>query len=226
MKFGDFVSAVVLTLVALLMTVWRGAYESAYAFSPVLVAFLKFLLLATFGEMLVSRILVGHYLRKGFGLVPKAIVWGVLGVGVYAAFVVFESGTTTLFFGSFVPDGVGGRVLRAVLISVCMNAVFAPVLMTVHHLSDLFIDRHGGRFPLHDLNMGEILQSLDWNRMWSFVFARTIPLFWIPAHTVTFLIPASVRLLYAAGLSVVLGLFMALVRKPVRSRVSAEEGPK
>ena len=218
MKLGDLFAVLLVACVVLFLTVGRTAYDAAYAFSPVLIAFAKFALLATFGETLVSRILTGHYLRPRFGLVPKAIIWGILGMFVYTAFVIFENGVTQLIYGGTVPGSVIGQVVRAFLISVFMNFVFAPVLMTIHQLTDLFIDKHHGRFPVRELRPGELLGMVDWNRMWSFLFARTIPLFWIPAHTITFLLPAEFRLIYAAGLSVMLGLFLALVRhrKPAR----------
>ena len=47
--------------------------------------------------------------------------------------------------------------------------------------------------------------------MWGKVYKYTIPLFWIPAHTVTFLLPTEFRTLFAALLSVVLGLLMGVL---------------
>ena len=219
MKLRDLFAVLLVAGVVLLLTVGKTAYDAAYAFSPLLTAFGKFALLATFGEALVARILTGRYLRPQFGLVWKAIVWGFLGMFVYTAFVIFENGVTQLIYGGIVPGSVIGQVVRAFLISVFMNLVFAPVLMTTHQLTDLFIDKHHGRFPVRELRPGDLLGMVDWNRMWGFIFARTIPLFWIPAHTITFLLPAEFRLIYAAGLSVMLGLFLALVRrrKPVSS---------
>lgn len=213
MKLRDFPAVLAIAAILLFFTVGRGLYDAAYAFSPLLVAFLKFALLATFGEMCVSRIMGGAYLPRGFGLVPKALVWGVLGLAVYAAFNIFEGGVTVLFFSAGTPQGLAGAILRAALISVFMNAFFAPVLMVTHHASDLHIAANGGRFPIRGLNVASLLAAIDWQRFFGFVIARTIPLFWLPAHTVTFLLPPQFRLLYASGLSVVLGLFMALARR-------------
>ncbi|GAB1473896.1 hypothetical protein MASR2M69_13370 [Bacteroidota bacterium] len=39
-----------------------------------------------------------------------------------------------------------------------------------------------------------------------FVVGKTIPLFWIPAHTITFLLPDTYKVIFAASLSIVLGL--------------------
>jgi hypothetical protein len=49
--------------------------------------------------------------------------------------------------------------------------------------------------------------------MWGFVFKKTIPFFWIPAHTITFLLPPQYRVLYAALLSVVLGILLGVAGK-------------
>lgn len=212
MKLGDAAAVVLVAGTVVLFTVGRSAYETTYAFSPALMAFVKFAVLATFGETLVSRLTTGSYVRSGFGLLPKLIVWGLLGLAIYCAFVIFESGTTRLFFSGGVPPGGFPKVVWAFSISVAMNLIFSPVLMTTHNLTDLFIRENNGHFPLGKLHPGQLLSSVDWDRMWSFVFARTIPLFWIPAHTITFLLPPEFRLMYAAGLSVMLGLFMALVR--------------
>lgn len=58
--------------------------------------------------------------------------------------------------------------------------------------------------------MGEILAGLNWRVLWGFVFKKTIPLFWFPAHTVTFLLPGNMRVLFAALLGVVLGVLLAI----------------
>ncbi|MDE6112603.1 MAG: hypothetical protein K2G46_04230, partial [Bacteroidales bacterium] len=55
-----------------------------------------------------------------------------------------------------------------------------------------------------------ILANLNWDVQWNFVFKKTIPLFWIPAHTVTFLLPPQWQVLFAALLGVVLGILLAI----------------
>ena len=85
MKAADLFAALLVAGIVLLLTVGRAAYDAAYAFSPLLIAFAKFALLSTFGETLVSRILTGRFLRPRFGLVPKAIIWGILPAKVVKA---------------------------------------------------------------------------------------------------------------------------------------------
>ena len=64
--------------------------------------------------------------------------------------------------------------------------------------------------PIHFSN---ILKQIDWDRMWNFVFKKTIPFFWIPAHTITFLLPETFQVLFAALLSVALGVLLSLKKK-------------
>lgn len=102
------------------------------------------------------------------------------------------------------------KLLGAFLISVMMNFIFSPVLMLTHHLTDTHILSNHGRFPLKGLQMRPLLEKIDWSRMWNFVFKKTIPLFWIPAHTITFLLPTQYRTLFAALLSVALGILLGI----------------
>ncbi|NTV18536.1 MAG: Mpv17/PMP22 family protein, partial [Bacteroidales bacterium] len=45
-----------------------------------------------------------------------------------------------------------------------------------------------------------------------FVVGKTIPLFWIPAHTITFMLPDQYKVLFAASLSIVLGLILSYAK--------------
>ena len=56
------------------------AYTSMTAGHPFFMGFCKFALLATLGECLALRLTKGVYMTAGFGLIPRALVWGCLGV--------------------------------------------------------------------------------------------------------------------------------------------------
>ena len=43
-----------------------------------------------------------------------------------------------------------------------------------------------------------------------FCFQKTIPFFWIPAHTITFILPQDYRVLFAAVLGIALGVLLAI----------------
>ena len=49
---------------------------------PYCMAFVKFAILAIFGEMLAMRIKSGKYYTNGFGVFPKMIVWGLFGIWI------------------------------------------------------------------------------------------------------------------------------------------------
>ncbi|MDR1878248.1 MAG: hypothetical protein LBQ64_01635, partial [Bacteroidales bacterium] len=53
-----------------------NTYMSINVAHPYMMAFVKFAVLATLGEMLALRIKSGHYYTKGFGVFPKMVVWG------------------------------------------------------------------------------------------------------------------------------------------------------
>ena len=104
------------------------------------------------------------------------------------------------------------KLVVAFSISVAMNLFYAPVLMTVHKITDIHIVNTGGsiRGFFTRMNVLSIIQKIDWNMHWGFILKRTIPLFWIPAQTITFLLPAEFRVLFAAFLGIVLGVLLAV----------------
>lgn len=191
-----------------------------------ILAFLKFGVLATLGECIGLRIKSGSYYEKGFGVMPRAIVWGLLGVWIASAMKVFAGGVPGLIESFGVPgvkaamtgDLTWLKVLGALGISTMMNTIFAPVFMTIHKVTDTHILANGGRFSslLHPIPFGKILSGLNWGVMWGFVFKKTIPFFWIPAHTVTFMLPAHLQVLSAALLGVALGIILSIAA--VKSR--------
>jgi len=192
-------------------------FSTDWAFTA---SFIKFAILATMGEMLGSRIRSGIYLPEGFALLYRAVVWGFLGMTVKAAFMIFGGGVPLIasHFGMENPSAVmagpltGARVLLAFAISTFLNLFYAPVLMVTHRVSDLHIAAAGGdrRKLLTVPDVTRLLASIDWNSMWGIVLKKSIPLFWIPAQTINFLLPEEFRMLVAALYSTVLGVILAL----------------
>ncbi len=205
MKFSDFIAIIIgILLVAFFIyTPTRDLYGETYKNLPILISFIKFAFLATSGEMVVYRIKNGVYLNNEFGIFPKMLIWGILGVFIYFAFGIFSTGVTSLFKIKNIP------VLNPFLISLFMNIIFAPVMMLTHHITDKHISNGSGRFVIRTFSPLDLLKEIDWDKMWSFVFKKTIPFFWIPAHTITFLLPKEFQTLFAALLSIVLGLLLA-----------------
>ncbi len=191
-----------------------------------MMAFLKFALLATTGEAIGLRISKGHYNEKGFGLLPRAIVWGFLGMGISMAMMVFKTGVPAFLnnMGVDVAASVFAKqpltsvnfavsLLIAFCTSVVMNCIFAPVFMTFHKITDMHIIKNGGNlqnFFRHPINMATSFKAINWDIQWGFVFKKTIPFFWFPAHTITFMLPGEFQVLFAALLGVALGLILAV----------------
>lgn len=200
-----------------------GLYAGYAAFNkahPFLMSALKFAVLATAGEALGLRIRSGVYHQPGFGLLPRAFYWGLFGLAIQAAFIVFASGVPQALerLGLFGPPA-----LTAFAVSLAMNAVFAPVLMVAHKVTDAHVLEHGGAAAcvLLPVAAGRHLRELDWDVMWGFVLKKTIPFFWVPAHTVTFLLPPEWRALFAALLGAALGGILAVASAMARERKPA-----
>ena len=110
------------------------------------------------------------------------------------------------------------RIVTAFGISTFMNLIFAPVFMTLHKITDIHIINNGGTVTgfFKPIPFKTIFPQLNWFVQWDFVFKRTIPLFWIPAHTVTFLMPEQYRLVFAALLGIILGVLLAIAAQKSR----------
>jgi hypothetical protein len=197
-------------------------YESANQQLPLLMAFLKFAILATFGEILGLRIRTGKYNTPNFGILPRAVVWGFLGIWIAIAMGVFRNGVPLyldkfqMFLGINEAMTGGFSLLKlwgAFCISVMMNTTFGPVFMTLHKITDTHIMQSGGTligFFSKKIHITQIISSLNWKVQWNFVIKKTIPLFWIPAHTLTFILPQNIQVLFAAFLGVCLGVILSI----------------
>ncbi len=205
-------------------------YNITNATHPYMLAFLKFAILATVGEMIGLRIRSGVYTYEGFGAMPRAFIWGLYGVWIAIAMKTFAvgapfmvetlgvKGVIAAMGGGFSPE----KLIGAFSISVMMNTAYAPVFMSLHKVTDAHIVENGGSLKslITPIAMRRHFSNLDWDTQWNFVFKRTIPLFWIPAHTITFLLPASSQVLFAALLSIALGVIMAISTVMTRSKKS------
>lgn len=206
-------------------------FQAYYQFNlehGLLMSFIKFALLATLGEVIGLRIKTGSYIQKGFGVLPRAIVWGFLGMTIYMAFAVFSSGTPVLLeklgfneASSIIHGELSWKKLFVSFsIATLLNIFYAPVMMTFHKITDIHIMETGGTVGgfFAPMNFARIFKEINWDVQWNFVFKRTIPLFWIPAQTITFLLPEEYRVLFAAFLGVVLGVLLAVAALMDRER--------
>jgi len=105
--------------------------------------------------------------------------------------------------------GQGHALLSAFLKSLLMNTIFAFPMMTFHRLTDMLIDRQQlfSAWPV-----SELLSKMDWPGLVRVAGASCL-WFWVPAHTVTFLLPQEYRVLSAALLAIALGLILGYAKK-------------
>ena len=176
---------------------------------PYLMGFFKVGLLATFGEMLKVRVKTGSW--KVPALFARFIVWGIVGLLFTFVFAMFGQGVGALTAphlpnkGSlwFIVNGndFGSKLLLAFSISFWQNVIFAFPMMLGHEWCNEVINQK--RF----VGGAEFLEKLN-KPVWGSFIPKTIVFFWIPAHTVTFLLPPDYRVLMSAVLSLVLGAIL------------------
>jgi len=223
MKRKDFLVILISIIVLLPFFVSESVYQFYKDFNAehsIIMSFIKFAVLSTFGECIGLRINTGVYNKRGFGILPRAMVWGGLGIVIGMAMTIFSSGVPAFLekMGLENANGIingyfcGEKLFIAFCISVAMNSIFAPVFMTFHKITDTHILQTGGTLKglFSKIHFVRILKELNWERQCNFVFLKTIPLFWYPAHTVTFLLPEDMRVLFAALLGIVLGILLSI----------------
>lgn len=95
MKKQDFLFIILVVVVFLPFFLSDAVYDWYKSFNAehgMVMSFLKFAILSSLGEVLGLRISAGVYNRKGFGIIPRMVVWGILGMGINAAMIIFSKG--------------------------------------------------------------------------------------------------------------------------------------
>ena len=179
-----------------------GKFTAHY---PYLMGFFKVGLLATFGEMLKVRVKTGSW--KVPALFARFLVWGVVGLLFTFVFAMFAKGVgaligTPFWFGRMtLKPNFWDNLLFAFSTSFWQNVIFAFPMMLGHEWCNEVINQK--RF----IGGAEFLEKLN-KPIWGSFIPKTIIFFWIPAHTVTFLLPPDYRVLMSAVLSLVLGAIL------------------
>lgn len=186
-----------------------GKVTGAFPYS---MGFLKVAFLATFGELIKYRGQTGSYRINR--LPVRFVVWGLFGMLFTVLFALFGKGlpgmmVSGLWFGMPPKPGANlGQVLPfAISASALINLVSAYPMMLFHEWCNAVIA--AARF----VGGTEFLEKLN-KPAWGSFIPKTIVIFWIPAHTITFMMPDNYRVLMAAGLSVVLGFVLTIKPRP------------
>jgi hypothetical protein len=230
MKKGDLLWSAVLLAVILFLGYpdTRAIFVSMTKGYPFIMGFTKFFILASMGELLAIRIVTGDY-KKPVGFIWRAIIWGFFGVTFVVVFPLFRGGVMFCAKQGFLPAiiwqttekgllspgmALFGKIATAFITSCFINLIFAPTFMGLHRITDTTIDMMGGKIGnLGTVKMAEVLAKIDWKGFVGFVVYKTIPFFWIPAHTITFSLPPEYQILMAAFLGIALGGILAFAKR-------------
>ncbi len=221
MKLGDYLWGGLLLLWAVVLVVpaTREVFMAMTQAYPYISGFFKFFVLATMGDMLGARILYGQW-QKTKGIIFKAIIWGIIGMMITLAFTLYSEGVLAAQNIGRLPFH-GSKFGHAFLTSVMMNITFAPFMFLFHKFSDLYIDvKYRG---MKKVTINDLVKEVDFNMLIGFSMLKTIPFFWIPCHTLVFLMPPQYRVVASAFLSIALGLMMAIAKKSKKTIVNEQE---
>ena len=193
-------------ILVLVITPSRELFKAATSAHPFLMGFVKFALLATVGELFAIRLTRKSWsFPSGFG--ARAFIWGFLGMVIALMFKVYSGGVAYIIQLGLIPAG-SGRLLPALLCSLLMNATFAPTMMIFHKITDTAITMkyNGERL----VSLKNVIDNIDFKTLIGFTIAVTVPCFWIPAHTISFMLPGEYQIIMAASLSIALGILLSL----------------
>jgi len=161
--------------------------------NPIPAAAIQFSILGTLGEIIAYSLQIKRF---GFPcsllqMLGKVFAWALLGIIIKYGFTGMKGFTQALLDHHLLPALLGSGIGWAFIVSVFTNILFGPQMMLFHRLEDNLILGQKGFAGIQ--------------RAW-----RTLIWFWIPAHTITFSLPADYQISLAAVWSLVLGLIMGL----------------
>ncbi|WAW15041.1 Mpv17/PMP22 family protein [Peptostreptococcus equinus] len=172
-------------------------------------SFIKFAILATLGEIIACSIKNKKF-TVPHSIGARMLIWGLLGVWIAFMMGIFaDSMATKLTKAGLDLSTLFGTFIFGLVTSLVMNFCFGPVFMVFHKHTDTYLElRHQDRNK--KITLKDICNNIDYYAYAKNVLIGTIPTFWIPAHTITFMIPADFRVLFAAFLSICLGIILSL----------------
>lgn len=172
---------------------WYRQWVTEY---PLISAAIQFGILGTLGEIisLKMRRLSLKKLGMWWQAILRVIAWAILGIVIKYGFAGMKGFVDELMIREMLPFGKHGTFLWAVTVSVCTNVFFGPQMMFFHRLEENLI-------------------MMKWNTAGLKNAWLTLLWFWIPAHTVTFMLKAEYQIGLAALWSVVLGIILGLTSK-------------
>lgn len=198
-----FIGATFLGLLGVLF-VFIDPVKGFTAAHPFISGFIKVSVLATFGEYLRNRIMddkwgVKHVFQTFF-------IWGLYGIWFTLAFPLISGGVEVLMAGKLWP--AFGSLWAAFSKSLWINILsgFAYSMMLSHEYFHVIIQKQ--KLISMDIFIKELVPE-----KWGKIIPLSVIFFWLPAHTVTFMLPSDLRVMSAALLAVVLGFILSISAK-------------
>ncbi len=218
MKKGDFIWGVTLSVLVLFLVLpaTREPFMAYTGAHPYIGGFIKFTVLATMGDLMGIRLVRGDYFIPD-GLIYRAVVWGIIGMMATLMFSLFMGGASAAQASGLLPFG-GVNIAQAFFGSAIMNLTFGPMMMFFHKIMDLLIDT---KYENKEVSLSCLVDKIDWHSLVEFSWAKTCIFFWIPAHTVVFMLPSEYRVLVSAFLSIALGLLLAFAKREKTYKAAA-----
>jgi hypothetical protein len=172
------------------------AYIAWVKENPLWSAALQFGLLGTVGETIAVSIRSRRFSLPGnwWQTIAKIAAWALLGIVIKYGFTGMRGFLNALIEHNLLPGILTLGFGWAFALSVLTNIFFGPQMMLFHRLEDNLI--------AWKLDMSG-LATAWWTLLW----------FWIPAHTVTFLLPVELQIGLAAIWSVVLGVILGAAKR-------------
>lgn len=182
----------------------RTVFEGLSKNHPYIMGFIKFALLATAGELIASYI-ISPKPSVPVKILWRFIIWGFIGIWITFMMKVYTFAAVSMMAEGLLPGG-SNNFLRAFYTSVMMNTTFGPTFMAVHKCTDKILELSSKK---EEISINSVMKGIDWSAFAGFTILKTVPFFWIPAHTVTFLLPSQYQVMMAAALSVALGIMLS-----------------
>jgi len=161
---------------------------------PIYSAMVQFAILGTLGEV-ISKWVINKSFKYPFSFAItlwKMVTWAILAIGIKYAFKGFIGYGRSVGAHGTLPQL--SNFGKAFAISAFMNLQFGITLVLMHRVLDNIPEKHKNWKNLH-----KGIFSLIW--------------FWIPAHTVTFMLPDAYRIGLAALWSLALGLILGFFNR-------------
>ncbi len=199
-KLSDFIGAAYLIVFSSLFVIFSdevGAFSHEHSN---IAGFIKFALLASYGECMKARITTGSW--KVSHLPLKAVIWGFFGIWISWAFVFSDNG-----FNGVLAAGLWFEEARPFSLSLWMNILigYPWFMMFIHYWLDKMIE-DGFVWPWELLGM-------EATARWAKIVFISLVVFWVPAHTFTFSLDPHLRVVCAAYLSIALGLILSFAAR-------------